>query len=184
MNPFEQPISLEGIKLVRIFSACLERLPEEQRLPQSAHEVWSMPLSEAQVTEAQMITVGNWYAQHHRTGPSLPYVLRAVRALKAKGSLPPNRLAGKVERNAMLILQALGGMGISPEDCAQSLMLAGTLAHLAVYRHKYPTVDRHLLRSEVEGLARMSDYMADEILDEIEQGQGDLQGLRDILFND
>jgi hypothetical protein len=182
LNPFEEPISLEGIKLVRIFAACLAHLPEERGLPQSAHEIWSMPLSEAKVTEAQMLTVGNWYAEHHLTGPSLPYVLHALRTLKSNGSLPTSRLAGKIERNAMNVLKSLEGMGISTEECAQSLMLAGTLAHLAVYRRKHPDVDRSYLRNEVEGLARMSDYMADEILDEIERGQGDLQDLRPVLF--
>lgn len=130
-----------------------------------------------------MQVVGQWFAQHHQTCPSLPYTIHAVRALKANGLLPPNRLASKIDRNAMNILKALEGMGISADDCAQSLILAGTLAHLATYRRQHPHVDRQYLRLEVEGIARMCDYMADEILDEVERGQGDLRDLGECLFH-
>ena len=183
MSPFEEPISLEGVKLVKAFAACLADLAEDRQLPRESFAIWSMPLSETLATEAEMQVVGQWFAQRHKTCPSLPYIIHAVRTLKANGALPPNRLAKEVDRNAMNILKALEGMGISADDCAQSLMLAGTLAHLASYRRQHPYIDRQYLRLEVEGIARMCDYMADEILDEVQSGQGDLRELGICLFH-
>ena len=61
--------------------------------------------------------------------------------------------------------------------------LGATLAHLSLYRRKHKSVSRDYLRIEVEGMARMSDYAADEILDEIACGKGDLRTLGGYLFN-
>ena len=36
---------------------------------------------------------------------------------------------------------------------------------------------------EIEGIARTCDYVADEILDEIQQNKGDLRALREYLFD-
>lgn len=182
MNIFEQPVSLIGFQLVKAFAARLASLPEEQQLPQTSFDMWSAPLAETGATVAQMELVGDWYALHHQTGPSLGYIIGAAQDLKLRGSLPPHRMAGKTERDAMAILLAAQQLGLSADECGQAIMLAGTLTHLAHYRRKYPNVGRDYLRLEVEGMARMSDYVADEILDEIANGKGDLKALGGFLF--
>jgi hypothetical protein len=99
------------------------------------------------------------------------------------GSLPPHRLAATIERNAMAILHAAENLGLSADDSAQAIILAGTLAHLSHYRRSFPTIDRAYQRQEVEGTARMFDYVADEILDEIANGKGELKSLGLYLFH-
>lgn len=184
MNPFEEPVSLKGTKLVRAFSVRLNTLPESCQLPQKSFDKWSTPLAKTGATEAQMGQVGAWYVQHHSTGPSLPYIARATRTLIANGALPPHRLSNRDKRKAMAILKATAALGISAEDCANALILAGTLAHLAMYRRTIPELNREYLRSEVEGIARMSDYAADEILDEVQDGYGELKSLGEYLFQE
>lgn len=183
MNIFEEPVSLMGYQLVKAFAAQLAHLPEEQQLRQSSYDMWSTPLAETGASEAQMKLVGEWYATNHQTTPGLGYVLRATQVLLSRGSLPEHRLAGTIELNAMAILLAAQQLGLSTDDCGQAIMLAGTLAHLSLYRRKHKGVSRDYLRIEVEGMARMSDYAADEILDEIACGKGDLRALGGYLFN-
>lgn len=183
MNIFDEPVSLKGFQLVKAFAARLIHLPDEQQLPQKSFDIWSAPLAETGASEAQMELVGDWYALHHQTGPSLGYIIHAAQELQLRGSLPPHRLAGQIERDAMAILLAAQQLGLSADDSAQAIMLAGTLAHLSLYRRKHPKVDRGYLRLEVEGMARMADYTADEILDEIAGGKGDLKALGGYLFN-
>ncbi|HBO2935105.1 TPA: hypothetical protein L4R50_000099 [Pseudomonas aeruginosa] len=183
LNPFEEPVSLQGTKLVRAFAAQLEAMPEDCRLPQKAFDAWSMPLAETGASEIQLQEVGAWYAKHHKTCPSLPYIIRAARTLVSEGALPPHRIANRMEKDALAILKTAELLGMSSDDCAQALILAGTLAHLAVYRRSLPDIDRSHQLNEVEGIVRMCDYVADEILDEIRNGQGDLRALREYLFD-
>jgi hypothetical protein len=182
LNPFEEPVSLKGTKLVRVFAACLITLPENCQLPQKSFDTWSTPLAETGATEPQMGLVGTWYAQHHSTSPSLPYIIHAARTLIAIGALPAHRLSNSEELKAMAILKATEALGISADDCTNALILAGSLAHLAMYRRKMPAIERKYLRSEIEGIARISDYCADEILDEIQGGVGELKALGEYLF--
>jgi hypothetical protein len=182
LNIFDEPVSLAGYQLVKAFAACLSSFPEEEQIPKSAFDMWSAPLAETGASEDQMRQVGEWYALHHKTAPSLPYVLGAARKLVLNGSLPRHRLAGTIERNAMAILHAAETLGLSADGCAQAIILAGTLAHLSHYRRSLPGIDRAYQRQEIEGMARMSDYAADEILDEIAKGNGDLKSLGPYLF--
>lgn len=182
MNIFDESVSLAGYQLVKAFAACLSSFPEEEQIPKSAFDMWSAPLAETGASEDQMRQVGEWYALHHKTAPSLPYVLGAARKLVLNGSLPRHRLAGTIERNAMAILHAAETLGLSADGCAQAIILAGTLAHLSHYRRSLPGIDRAYQRQEIEGMARMSDYAADEILDEIASGNGDLKSLGPYLF--
>lgn len=182
MNLFDEPVSLEGIKLVKTFASCLASLSEDRQLPQKSFSIWATPMAESGASEAEMQQVGVWFGKHHQTPPSLPYILLAVRVLKDKGELPPHRIATRQVLEAMEILNAVEKLGIVSGDSAQSLILAGTLAHLALYRKQFPNVDRAYLRTDVEGMARMSDYFADEILDEIQRGEGDLKALEPYLF--
>lgn len=182
MNIFDEPVSLAGFQLVKAFAACLSSFPEDVQLPKSSFDTWSAPLAETGASEDQMRQVGEWYALHHKTAPSLPYVLGAARKLVLSGSLPPHRLGATVERNAMAILLAAEKLGLSADDNAQAIILAGTLAHLSHYRRRFPGIDRAYRRQEIEGMARMSDYAADEILDEIASGKGDLKSLGQYLF--
>ena len=182
MNPFEEPVSLMGTKLVRAFAARLTTLPESCQLPQKSFDIWSKPLADTGATEDQMELVGTWFAQNHSTSPSLPYIIRAARTLIANGALPPHRLSNSDERKAMAILKATEALGISADECTNALMLAGSLAYLAMYRRTMPDVDREYLRSEIEGIARTCDYCADEILDEIQGGVGELKALGEYLF--
>ncbi|MBD8792744.1 hypothetical protein IFR09_23045 [Pseudomonas syringae] len=182
MNIFDEPVSLAGYQLVKAFAACLSSFPEEEQVPKSAFDMWSAPLAETGASEDQMRKVGEWYALHHKTAPSLLYVLGAVRKLVLNGSLPRHRLAGTIERNAMAILHAAEKLGLSADGCAQAIILAGALAHLSHYRRSLPGIDRAYQRQEIEGMARMSDYAADEILDEIASGTGDLKSLGPYLF--
>ncbi|QTD35567.1 hypothetical protein [Pseudomonas fluorescens] len=182
MNIFDEPVSLAGYQLVKAFAGCLSSFPEEEQVPKSAFDMWSAPLAETGASEDQMRQVGEWYALHHKTAPSLPYVLGATRKLVLNGSLPRHRLAGTIERNAMAILHAAETLGLSADGCAQAIILAGTLAHLSHYRRSLPGIDRAYQRQEIEGMARMSDYAADEILDEIASGNGDLKSLGPYLF--
>ncbi|MCY0111575.1 hypothetical protein NQF78_25040 [Pseudomonas monsensis] len=182
MNIFDESVSLAGCQLVKAFAACLSSFPEEEQIPKSAFDMWSAPLAETGASEDQMRQVGEWYALHHKTAPSLPYVLGAARKLVLNGSLPRHRLAGTIERNAMAILHAAETLGLSADGCAQAIILAGTLAHLSHYRRSLPGIDRAYQRQEIEGMARMSDYAADEILDEIASGNGDLKSLGPYLF--
>lgn len=183
MNVFDEPVSLSGFQLVKTFASCLIHLPEDRQLPKSSFDMWSAPLAESGANESQMRQVGEWFAQHHQTAPSLPYVLGAIQKLLQSGALPHHRLAGKIERDAMAILHAAQQLGLSADDSAQAIILAGTLAHLAMYRRSYPNVGREYLRTEVEGLARQSDYFADEILDEIAKGKGELRPLGAYLLH-
>jgi hypothetical protein len=183
MNIFDEPVSLTGFQLVKTFATCLSSFPEDQKVPKSSFDMWSAPLAETGASEDQMRLIGEWYALHHKTAPSLPYVLRAARKLVLSGSLPPHRLAATVELNAMAILLAAEKLGLSADDSAQAIILAGTLAHLSHYRRSFPRIDRTYLRQEVEGMARVSDYAADEILDEIASGKGDLKSLGQYLFH-
>lgn len=98
------------------------------------------------------------------------------------GSLPHHRLAGTIERNAIAILHAAEKLGLPADGCAQAIILAGTLAHLSHYLRSLPGIDRAFQRQEIEGMARMSDYAADEILDEIASGNEDLKSLGPYLF--
>lgn len=182
MNIFDEPVSLAGYQLVNAFAACLSSFPEEEQIPKSAFDMWSAPLAETGASEDQMRQVGEWYALHHKTAPSLPYVLGAARKLVLNGSLPRHRLAGTIERNAMAILHAAETLGLSADGCAQAIILAGTPAHLSHYRRSLPGIDRAYQRQEIEGMARMSDYAADEIFDEIASGNGDLKSLGPYLF--
>lgn len=182
MNIFEEPVSLTGFQLVKTFAAQLSHLPEERQLPQTSFDMWSAPLAETGANLDEMRLVGEWYAKHHQTGPSLGYIIHAAQELKLRGSLPPHRIAGEIERNAMAILLAAQQLGLSAGENAQAIMLAGTLAHLSLYRRKHPHVGREYLRTEIEGMARMSDYVADEILDEIAAGVGDLKELDKYLL--
>ncbi|EPA99482.1 hypothetical protein [Pseudomonas sp. G5(2012)] len=183
MNIFDEPVSLAGFQLVKAFAASLGNFPEDVQLPKSSFDTWSAPLAETGASEDQMRQVGEWYALHHKTAPSLPYVLGAARRLVLSGSLPPHRLATTTERNAMAILHAAEKLGLSADDSAQAIILAGTLAHLSHYRRSFSGIDRAYQRQEVEGMARMSDYAADEILDEIASGKGDLKSLGLYLFH-
>lgn len=182
MNIFDEPVSLSGFQLVKAFAGALIHRPEDQQVPKASFDMWSAPLDETGANEAQMRQVGEWFAQHHQTAPSLPYIIGAAKELVQNGSLPPHRLAGKIERDAMAILHAAQQLGLSADDSAQAIILAGTLAHLALYRRSYPNVGREYLRIEVEGLARQSDYFADEILDEIANGKGELKTLGPYLL--
>lgn len=182
MNLFDEPVSLLGTKLVRAFAKQLESMPEDCRLPQSSFDTWSAPLAETNASESQMEVVGSWYAKHHITCPSLPYIRRAAITLVSVGALPDHRIANRIESDALAILKTAELLGMSADDCANSLILAGTLAHLSIYRRRHPNVDRAYLRMEIEGIARTCDYVADEILDEIQQNKGDLRALREYLF--
>ncbi|WP_122564444.1 hypothetical protein [Pseudomonas viridiflava] len=82
----------------------------------------------------------------------------------------------------MAILHAAETLGLSADGCAQAIILAGTFANLSHYRRSLPGIDRAYQRQEIEGMARMSDYAADEILDEIASGNGDLKSLGPYLF--
>ncbi|MGA4480887.1 hypothetical protein ACPA2N_22280 [Ectopseudomonas hydrolytica] len=183
MNLFDEPVSLLGTKLVRAFAKQLESMPEDCRLPQSSFDTWSAPLAETNATESQMTVLGVWYAKHHKTCPSLPYIRQAAITLVSEGALPDHRIANRIERDALAILKTAELLGMSADDCANALVLAGALAHLSTYRRRHPDVDRAYLRMEIEGIARMSDYVADEILDEIQQNKGDLRALREYLFD-
>ena len=183
MNLFDEPVSLLGTKLVRAFAKQLESMPEECQLPQSCFDIWSAPLAETNASESQMTALGVWYAKHHKTCPSLPYIRQAAITLVSEGALPDHRIANRIERDALAILKTAELLGMSADDCANALVLAGALAHLSTYRRRHPDVDRTYLRMEIEGIARMSDYVADEILDEIQQNKGDLRALREYLFD-
>lgn len=183
MNIFDEPVSFAGFQLVKVFAACLSSFQEDDQVPKSSFDMWSAPLAETGASEDQMRQVGEWYALHHKTAPSLPYVLGAARKLVLSGSLPRHRLAGTIERNAMAILHAAEKLGLSADDSAQAIILAGTLAHLSHYRRSFPRIDRAYQRQEVEGMACLSDYAADEILDEIASGKGDLKSLGPYLFH-
>ncbi|NVL49876.1 hypothetical protein F2S72_09000 [Pseudomonas syringae pv. actinidiae] len=183
MNIFEEPVSLTGYQLVKAFAACLIHLPEDQQIHKSSFDIWSAPLAETGASEGQMRQVGEWFALHHQTAPSLPYVIGATQKLMQLGALPPHRIAGKIERDAMAILHAAEQLGLAADDIAQAVMLAGTLAHLATYRRSYPHVGRAYLGIEVEGLARQSNYVADEILDEVATSKGDLKSLGPYLLH-
>lgn len=182
LSLFDEPVSLKGIRLIKAFTACLAGLEEERQIPQASLSAWATPIAESGASEAEMQQVGTWFAKHHQTPPSLSYILFAVRVLKNKGELPPHRMATPQMLEAMEILRAVERLGISSDDSGQSLILAGTLAHLAFYRQQYPNVNRTYLRNEIEGMARMSDAVADEILDEIQRGEGDLKSLEPYLF--
>lgn len=183
MNVFNEPVSLTGFQLVKAFAACLTHLPKNQQVPKESFGVWSAPLSETGANEAQMRQVGQWYVMHHQTAPSLPYIIGAAQDLVKNGALPPHRIAGEIERNAMAILHAAQHLGLSADNSAQAIILAGTLAHLSLYRRSFPNIGRKHLRTEVEGLARQSDYFADEILDEIASGKGELKSLGPYLLH-
>ncbi|WP_164709252.1 hypothetical protein, partial [Pseudomonas viridiflava] len=111
---------------------CLSSFPEDAQVSNSSFDMWSAPLAETGANEDQMRQVGEWYASHHKTSPSLPYVLGAARTLVLSGSLPRHRLAGTIERNAMAMLHAAEKLGLSADDSAQAIILAGTLAHLSL----------------------------------------------------
>ena len=178
----DEPVNLIGFQLVKAFAARLYQLPTEQQVPKTSFKTWSAPLAETGASESQMREVGNWFAQHHQTAPALPYVICATRELQLYGSLPAHRLAGPLERNAMAILLAAQQLGLSPDDGAQAFMLAGALTHLSV--HRPIQLDRGFLTRELEGMARLADYAADEILDEIQDGKGALKELGQYLYSD
>lgn len=183
MNEFEEPVNLQGIKLVRALASTLAHLPENRQLPQKSFEIWSGHLAQLGVSESEMKQIGVWFAEHYQTPPAIPTIAHAASVLLDQGSLPPHRIASPMELNAMALLKAARDLGLMPDECAQSLMLAGTLAHLSNYRQRHPTVDRQYLGTEVEGIARQCNFYADEILDEIQQGKGELRELGSYLFS-
>lgn len=183
MKLFDEPVSLLGTKLVRAFAKQLESMPEDCQLPQSSFDIWSAPLAETNASEDQLSEVGVWYAKHHKTAPSLPYIRHAAFTLVSEGSLPEHRIANHIEKDALAILKTAELLGMPASDCANAFILAGVLAHLSTYRRRHPHVSRPYLRMEIEGIARMSDYVADEILDEIQQNKGDLRALREYLLD-
>lgn len=182
MNLFDEPVSLKGTKLVRAFAEQLKVMPEEYWLAKESFDLWSTPLAETGASESQMAEVGAWYVQHHRTAPALPRIIVAARTLVSNGSLPSHRIASRLEKDALAILKAAEALGMSADNCAQALILAGTLAHLSVYRRRMPSIDRSYQGSEIAGIANMSDYVADEILDEISHGRGELVEVREFLL--
>jgi len=177
-----EPVSLNGIKLMRAFTARLADLPVHCRVSRRSFSSWSAQLARTGVTEAQMTEVGYWYVAHHRSSPPLPYILNAVRHLLNTGTLPSHRLATDTELDAMAILQATERLGVPPPRNAQALMLAGALSHAAHFARSMPGVNRSHVRAKLERTARHSDHLADEILNEIATGRGELQALAGYLF--
>lgn len=159
-------------------------MPEDCQLPQQAFDTWSAPLAETGASESQIVEVGVWYAQHHKTAPALPHILRVTRKLLADGSLPPHRLVSEREQAAMALLRAAEQLGLDTDDCAAALLLAGTLAHHATYRRSVPDIEREDLSTLLMGIVRLCDYSADEILDEIQAGRGQLAERQSYLFPD
>lgn len=155
-------------------------MPEHCHLPQDCFDIWSMPLSETGISEAQIAQVGAWYAQHHKTVPSLPYITNASIILKKNGSLPEQRIIQSHETQALKLIQQAEKLGLSGHDCARALLFAGTLTHVATYRSSSKT-DREDILGEALGVVRLSDYYADEILDDIEAGKS-LPGVREYLL--
>ena len=167
---------------MRALAAALAGLPEDRQIPKTSFEIWSGHMSELGTTEEEMSQVGEWFCQHYQTAPSVATVSHAVEWLHKHGSFPEHRMASQIDLNAMALLKAAELLGLCSYELAQSLMLAGTLTHLATYRRKFPKIDRHYIGTEVEGIARQCNYFADEILDEVQQGKGQLRDLDGILF--
>lgn len=182
MNPFDEPVSLQGVKLVRSFFSTLTNLPEDRQLSKLASELWGNGLAETGATEEQVRTVGMWFNENYQTWPALPTIVQAIKVLHDTGTLPAQRLENKSEVIAMAFLQTAEALGLPPFECSDALILAGTLAHYAGYRSEHPRMSRASVQNEIAGYAEWGGNVANEILDEIQDGKGALRELKGYLF--
>ncbi|HBP6379898.1 TPA: hypothetical protein L6A07_32520 [Pseudomonas aeruginosa] len=174
--------SLEGRRLVKRFAESLRGLAEAERLPESSFETWGEVFAKESMTLEEAEWLGNWYSMYHQRGPSLGYIMFALRRLRAEGELPEHMIAGSEDLLAQKIIKFLHDEGVSPDIAVNSLFMAAALSHVAYYRKHHPSTDRAYVRSELEGKARVSDWLVDQVLDEVEAGVGDLKALKPILF--
>ncbi|WP_116892973.1 hypothetical protein [Pseudomonas savastanoi] len=182
LNPFDEPVSLQGIKLVRTFFSTLTNLAGDRQLSKRATEIWGNGLAETGGSEDQIRVVGVWFNEHYQTWPALPTIVQAVKVLHETGTLPAERLENKSELAAMAFLQAADALGLSPFECSDALILAGTLAHYAGYRREHPRMSQASVQHDIAGYAEWGNSVANEILDEIQDGKGALRDLKDYLF--
>lgn len=174
--------SLEGRRLVKKFAESLRGMAEAERLPESSFETWGECFAEGNMTLEEAEWLGNWYSMYHKRSPSLGYIMHALRRLRAEGELPEHMIAGSEDLLAQKIIKFLHDEGASGDNAVNSLFMAAALSHVAYYRKHHPSIDRVYLRTELEGKARVSDWLVDQVLDEVEAGVGDLKALKPILF--
>lgn len=124
------------------------------------------------ITPREIESVGNWYPKHHTICPSIPCIFSAVQYLRKNKGLPTHRLCNPTELLAGEILGFLKEKCIGLSDAGNALQLASALVHVAYSQNVVPGIDRGYIKTEIEGMARMADYVADDILREIEQGVG------------
>lgn len=175
--------SLEGRRLIKRFAASMSQMASESQVPESAFETWGECFAKECMTMEEAEWVGNWYSMYHQRSPSLPYIMSALSRLRVAGELPEHMIAGYENLLAQKIIKFLHDEGVTPGESVNGLFVAAALSHLSTYRTSYPDIDRAYQRSELEGKARLSDWLADEVLDEIEAGVGELRNLKPILFS-
>jgi hypothetical protein len=177
------PVSLPHLRMVKRMAELLEPLGENARLPEVHHEGWAGHFQSQGMTKDESEKIGQWYIKHHTICPSIPEVFTALRFLREHNSLPSQRLAGSTEILAGQLLQFLRKNGVELLDGVRALAQASALAQVAYYRTDSPSTDRGHVKSEFEGIARLADYFADDILNEVQQGVGSLAHLEHYLFD-
>ncbi|EPG9350573.1 hypothetical protein ACKU3Z_029630 [Pseudomonas aeruginosa] len=180
----EQPVSLPHLRMVKKLADQLKGFEESNRLPVEYHETWARCFQEIQITEAEADVIGKWYVQHHSICPSIPYVNIALKFLREHRTLPNQRIACKTELLAGEILGFLSERRIELHEATRALAQASALTQLAYYRNESPYTDRDDVKGELEGIARLADFFADDILNEVQQGTGSLAYLEKYLIQD
>jgi hypothetical protein len=180
----KEPVSLPHLRMVKRLAELLDPLGEGARLPEEYHEAWAGHFKSEGVTKEEAEKIGQWYIKHHTICPSIPGVFTALRFLREHKTLPNQRLAGPTEVLAGELLQFLRKRGVDLHEGVRALAQASALAQVASYRTVSPSTDRSYVKSELEGVARLADFFADDILNEVHRGVGSLAHLQDYLFDD
>lgn len=179
-----EPVSLPHLRMVKRMAELLAPLGENARLAEEHHESWAGHFKSQGMTKDESEKIGQWYIKHHTICPSIPDVFKALRFLREHKSLPNQRLAVSTEILAGQLLQFLRRNGVELHEGIRALAQASALAQVAYYRTDSPSTDRSYVKSEFEGIARLADYFADDILNEVRQGVGSLAHLEHYLFDD
>lgn len=177
------PVSLPHLRMVKRFAEHIELLGENGRLPDEHQPAWAGYFQQNDMTMQEADSIGAWYAKHHTICPSISDVMSGLRFLRKHKTMPSQRLACNTEVLAGALLQFLSERQIELHEATRALSMASALAHGAYYRMETPDIEREYVRSEFEGIARMADFLADDILNEVRQGAGSLGELECYLFN-
>lgn len=178
----EKPIPIEGLRMIRRLVELLAALPEAEHLAQQHHEAWAGYLVDAGIKLNEIEAFGAWYPQYHTIHPAFGQVVQGAQYLRKHGSLPPHRIPCEVEILAGQLINTVESAGFSDGTSVNALLLAATLLHRRDYQRLDNNVDKDGIAEELAGTVRVSMYISDDILTEINRGTGALGHLRE-MFN-